>query len=166
MSSSSSLFQYFLTMVQQMVQHILNYPITDMKFVIPIMAVVIISVFIRHMSVKETVDTSPTLEKKREKFKLPRDRFNVEVDHIMREDYRSYVRAMENDLFEIELIRKKFKRVLRKYNRFDNMTRSTIDRRSRKGKKLRKEALNELIDTYSEIKKMNMSAITLEVEGE
>lgn len=166
MSSSSSMLQYFMTTLQQMLVKVLNDPVTDMKFVVPVASVIILSLFIRHMSVKETVDSAPELEKKRERFKLPRDRFNVEVDIIMREDYSSYVRAMERDLYEIELIRKKFKKLLKKYNRYEYMTRSAIDRRSKKGKKMRKAVLNDMIDTYSEFKRMNLAAITLEVESE
>lgn len=166
MSSNSSMLQYFATTLQQVLQKILNDPATDMKFVVPILSVIIISVLIRHMSVKETVDSAPELEKKRERFKLPRDRFNVEVDIIMREDYKSYVQAMEKDLDEIEMIRKKFRKLLRKYNRFEYMSRSTIVRRKKKGKKMRKAVLNDMIDTYSEIKRMNLAAITLDTEDE
>ncbi len=166
MSSSGSLLQYFASTLQSVAQHIVNYPLTDMKFVIPITFVVLLSVYVRHLSVRQKIDSSPTLEKKRERFKLPMDRFNMEVDIILREDYRTYVRAMENDIYEIELIRKRFKKLLKKYNRYEFMSRSAIERRKKKGLRLRKSILNDLIDTYSEIKKMNLSAITLEVESE
>lgn len=166
MSSGSPILQYILTTLSGMWNHIINYPLTDLKFLIPVISMVAMSGVVRHMSVKQRIDSSPSLEKKREKFSLPRDRFNVEVDVILREDYSSYVRAMENDLFEIEFLRKKFMRTLRKYRRVDAMTRSTFERRVKRGKKLKKAVLNELIDAYTDIKKMSLSAITIETEGE
>lgn len=166
MSSANPLYQYFFTMIQTMVHDILYDPLTDVKFIVPVMAIIIASVFVRHMSVKQTVDSSPTLEKKRERFKLPRDRFNVEVDIILRENYSSYVRAMESDLIKLEQIRKRFKKLLRRYNRYEYMARSSIERREKRGRRMSKSVLNELIDTYSEIKKMNLSAITLDIEEE
>ncbi len=163
-SSSGSLTQYFLKTLQSTVNHILNYPLTDLKFVFPVVAVIIASGVVRHFSVKQRVDSSPAYEKKREKFSLPADRFNAEVGVILNEKYGSYVGAMENDLYVIERIRKRFMKLLRRYRRYDTMARSTFERRSKKGKSMRKQVLNDLIDTYAEIKKMDLSAITLELE--
>lgn len=163
--SSSPYLQYLYNTFEKMYNQVSTHPFTDMKFLVPVVLILCLSFVVRQFSVAQKVDSSPTLEKKREKFTLPNDRFNLEVGVIMREDYNVYVRAMESDMRSVDQIRKRFVKQLKKYRKFDILSRSPFSRRKKKGDILRKSMLNDLIDTYTEIKRLNLTVISVDLES-
>ncbi len=164
LSSSSVILGYIANLLQTMVHHILTYPLTDMKFLVPVLAVVVTSVYVRHLSVKQKVDSPPSLKPKRERFRLPNDRFNREVGTIMAEQYAGYINSMKKDFESVGELQRRFSRAARMYSKYNSMLKSPSKKRREKAEIRRREILRELIEIYSDLKRISLSVITLDEE--
>ncbi len=143
-------------------QGILENPLVDLRFLVPVVVLLVITMSFRHSSKKTVTDSPPTLQQKREPFVTPNDRFNSELKRIEQNDMEFYLRSFEHDLERFKEYSRKLKLLKRDYFRYDKWALSQRPKRSQRGKKLQKEVFDEIVSLYSDLKKMRLSVIETE----
>lgn len=147
---------------QTLTQNIKAYPLVVMRFLVPVLIILLITLSIQRLSKKAVVNSTPTLEQKREQFIIPADFFNKEVDHIKSDDYEYYLSPMEKQFDVLRDHSETFKRLLKAYRKYDALSNSSYKRRKKRGQEMRKNTFNEILDLYTSIRKMKYAIVEIE----
>ena len=159
MSILSSVIGYFFGM---WMQNIRAYPLLLFRFLIPIVLIFGATFSLQRRSRKTKIDSLPTLEQKREKFIVPTDFFNRELEFIKNDDYRHYLNPILKEMDNMETIRQNLKILMKRYSKYENMSQSSYSRRKKKGLELRNETFNQILETYAQVKKLKFSTVEME----
>lgn len=159
MSALSSVIGYFFGI---WVQNIRAYPLLLLRFLIPIVLIFGATFSLQRRSRKTKMDSLPTLEQKREKFIVPTDFFNRELEFIKNDDYRHYLNPILKEMENMERIREQLKILMKQYSKYENMSQSSYSRRKKKGLELRKQTFNRILETYAQVKKLKFSIVEIE----
>ncbi len=141
---------------------ILNNPLIDLRFLIPVITLLFIVLSFRHSSKKSVIDSPPTLQQKREPFITPDDRLSSELKRIEQNDMEYYIRSFEHDVDKFKEYSRKLKLLKREYFRYDRWVLSQRPKKSQKGKRLQKEIFDEIVSLYADLKSLRLSVITTE----
>lgn len=159
MSDIGSAFSQLLNDITSSIHLMLSDPLGMMKFTIPVAAVFVTSFAARRYAKKQKIDTLPSFEKKREMFSLPRDRLNLEVSRIMKENYSMVVSKIRSDFESTNEKYRTYKKLLKRYKKYNSRIDSSIRRIRTHAIFMRKEILNQLMelhDSLAEIKANNL----------
>ena len=159
MSILSSAIGYFFGM---WMQNIRAYPLLLFRFLIPIVLIFGATFSLQRRSRKTKIDSLPTLEQKREKFIVPTDFFNRELEFIKNDDYRHYLNPILKEMEKMETIRQNLKILMKRYSKYENMSQSSYSRRKKRGLELRNETFNQILETYAQVKKLKFSTVEIE----
>lgn len=159
LSILSSVIGYFFGM---WMQNIRAYPLLLFRFLIPIVLIFGATFSLQRRSRKTKIDSLPTLEQKREKFIVPTDFFNRELEFIKNDDYRHYLNPILKEMDNMETIRQNLKILMKRYSKYENMSQSSYSRRKKKGLELRNETFNQILETYAQVKKLKFSTVEME----
>ena len=159
MSILSSAIGYFFSM---WMQNIRAYPLLLFRFLIPIVLIFGATFSLQRRSRKTKIDSLPTLEQKREKFIVPTDFFNRELEFIKNDDYRHYLNPILKEMEKMETIRQNLKILMKRYSKYENMSQSSYSRRKKRGLELRNETFNQILETYAQVKKLKFSTVEIE----
>lgn len=159
-SIESTVGGFLLTIARDITSH----PVTDFRFLIPVLSLIIFSGVLRHMSKVQKVDQMPEISRKGENLILPEDRFHLEVLNIMNEKYSRYVYMMQDDFDRLNEARLNFKRLRKRYWRYVSMSSSPFKRRREKGVTMAKSVLNDMIDLYVSTRKASPNVLLVEAE--
>ena len=159
MSALSSVIGYFFGI---WVQNIRAYPLLLLRFLIPIVLIFGATFSLQRRSRKTKMDSLPTLEQKREKFIVPTDFFNRELEFIKNDDYRHYLNPILKEMENMERIREQLKILMKQYSKYESMSQSSYSRRKKKGLELRKQTFNRILETYAQVKKLKFSIVEIE----
>jgi hypothetical protein len=129
----------------------LSSPLDMMKFTIPVAAVFVTSFAARRYAKKQKIDMLPSFEKKREMFSVPLDRLNTEVSSIMKENYSNVVSRIKSDFDSANDKYRMYKKLLRRYRKYNSRIDSSIRRIRSNAIPRRKEILNQLIDLHDSL---------------
>ena len=143
-------------------QNIRAYPLLLFRFLIPIVLIFGATFSLQRRSRKTKIDSLPTLEQKREKFIVPTDFFNRELEFIKYDDYRHYLNPILKEMDNMETIRQNLKILMKRYSKYENMSQSSYSRRKKKGLELRNETFNQILETYAQVKKLKFSTVEME----
>jgi hypothetical protein len=143
-------------------QNIRAYPLLLFRFLIPILLIFGATFSLQRRSRKTKIDSLPTLEQKREKFIVPTDFFNRELEFIKNDDYRHYLNPILKEMDKMETIRQNLKILMKRYSKYENMSQSSYSRRKKKGLQLRNETFNQILETYAQVKKLKFSTVEIE----
>ena len=143
-------------------QNIRAYPLLLFRFLIPIVLIFGATFSLQRRSRKTKIDSLPTLEQKREKFIVPTDFFNRELEFIKNDDYRHYLNPILKEMEKMETIRQNLKILMKRYSKYENMSQSSYSRRKKKGLELRNETFNQILETYAQVKKLKFSTVEME----
>ncbi len=143
-------------------QNIRAYPLLLFRFLIPIVLIFGATFSLQRRSRKTKIDSLPTLEQKREKFIVPTDFFNRELEFIKNDDYRHYLNPILKEMDNMETIRQNLKILMKRYSKYENMSQSSYSRRKKKGLELRNETFNQILETYAQVKKLKFSTVEME----
>jgi hypothetical protein len=142
--------------------HILYNPLIDIKFLIPVLLLFIVTIMLRHRGKKTKIDSAPTLEQKREPFVVVPDRFNNEIKRAEKYEMQSYVDLISGDVERIKQKYDQFKLLQKSYNRYERWSQAQNPRKRKKGKEGMQELFDEMVKLYSELKSMKLSVIETE----
>ncbi|MHB1811598.1 MAG: hypothetical protein ACYCPR_04205 [Thermoplasmataceae archaeon] len=159
MSALSSVIGYFFGI---WVQNIRAYPLLLLRFLIPIVLIFGATFSLQRRSRKTKIDSLPTLEQKREKFIVPTDFFNRELEFIKNDDYRHYLNPILKEMENMERIREQLKILMKQYSKYESMSQSSYSRRKKKGLELRNQTFNKILETYAQVKKLKFSTVEIE----
>ena len=143
-------------------QNIRAYPLLLFRFLIPIVLIFGATFSLQRRSRKTKIDSLPTLEQKREKFIVPTDFFNRELEFIKNDDYRHYLNPILKEMEKMETIRQNLKILMKRYSKYENMSQSSYSRRKKRGLELRNETFNQILETYAQVKKLKFSTVEIE----
>ena len=143
-------------------QNIRAYPLLLFRFLIPIVIIFGATFSLQRRSRKTKIDSLPTLEQKREKFIVPTDFYNRELEFIKNNDYRHYLNPILKEMDKMETIRQNLKILMKRYSKYENMSQSSYSRRKKKGLELRNETFNQILETYAQVKKLKFSTVEME----
>ncbi len=143
-------------------QNIRAYPLLLFRFLIPIVLIFGATFSLQRRSRKTKIDSLPTLEQKREKFIVPTDFFNRELEFIKNDDYRHYLNPILKEMDNMETIRQNLKILMKRYSKYENMSQSSYSRRKKKGLELRNKTFNQILETYAQVKKLKFSTVEME----
>lgn len=144
------------------IQNIIRDPLIILHFLVPIIMIFVAMLAVEHRSKKTKVDALPTIEQKKEKFVLPDDFLNRELDSIKSEDYRHFLDPMVDDLEGMRNIVNELKVLRHSFARFEKMSESTNQRRRKKGMEGQRKVFNDILELYR--KAGNMKFGTVEAE--
>ncbi|MCL4314661.1 MAG: hypothetical protein M1454_02910, partial [Candidatus Thermoplasmatota archaeon] len=97
------------TQLMGLVDQIMYNPLTDLKFLIPIILIVGISSATRHYYRKSSLISPPSFEQNREKFTVPANEFNQEIMKVMGMDDKHFLDIVDSEMANIELLWKKYR---------------------------------------------------------
>jgi len=143
-------------------ENIRAYPLLLFRFLIPVALIFGVTFSLQRRSRKTKIDSLPTLEQKREKFLVPTDFFNRELEFIKNDDYRHYLNPILKEMERMEVIRQNLKILMKRYSKYENMSQSSYSRRKKKGLQLRNETFNQILETYAQVKKLKFSTVEIE----
>jgi len=159
LSILNSAIGYFFGM---WMENIRAYPLLLFRFLIPVVLIFGVTFSLQRRSRKTKIDSLPTLEQKREKFLVPTDFFNRELEFIKNDDYRHYLNPILKEMERMEVIRQNLKILMKRYSKYENMSQSSYSRRKKKGLQLRNETFNQILETYAQVKKLKFSTVEIE----
>ena len=151
MSTIGAVIYQLLNEIASSVQVMFSNPFDMMKFTIPVAAVFVTSFAARRYAKKQKIDMLPSFEKKREMFSVPHDRLNLEVSRIMRENYSNVVTRIRSDFESANDKYKMYKKLLKRYRKYNSRIDSSIRRIRSRAVIQRKEILNQLIDLHDSL---------------
>ncbi len=141
------------------VSNIEAYPLILMRFLVPVILLLIATMAVQRVSKKEKVDSAPTIEQKMEQFTIPDDFFNQEMDYIRNDEYEHYLRPMGVEFRRLKEAFDQFKVLDKLYRKYDARTRSASKRRRKRALELRKEVFNQILELYNYIRRMKLSIV-------
>lgn len=148
MSSLIGTYQQIFAMIYQAVITMLTNPLAMLRFFIPVLAILITSFAARFLQKRQKIDLLPTFEKKRELFRLPHDRLNLEVTKVVNEDYSDVVYRIGEDFQDAHARVQEFKRLIRRYRRAESRMTSGFKRLRERSVVRRRELLESLIELH------------------
>ena len=105
-------------------ENIRAYPLLLFRFLIPVLLIFGATFSLQRRSRKTKIDSLPTLEQKREKFIVPNDFFNRELEFIKNDDYRHYLNPILKEMERMETIRQNLKILMKRYSKYESMSQS------------------------------------------
>ncbi|MGC8515719.1 MAG: hypothetical protein ACP5OC_06270 [Thermoplasmata archaeon] len=151
MSNIGAVISQLLNEIVSSIQVMLSNPLDMMKFTIPVAAVFVTSFAARRYAKKQKIDMLPSFEMKREMFSVPHDRLNREVSRIMKENYSNVVSRIRSDFESANDKYKIYKKLLKRYRKYNSRIDSSIRRIRSRAITQRKEILNQLIDLHDSL---------------
>ncbi len=151
MSNIEAVLYQLLNEIVSSIQVMLSNPLDMMRFTIPVAAVFVTSFAARRYAKKQKIDMLPSFEKKREMFSVPHDRLNLEVSRIMKENYSNVVTRIRSDFESANDKYKMYKKLLKRYRKYNSRIDSSIRRIRSRAVIQRKEILNQLIDLHDSL---------------
>lgn len=139
-----------------------SYPLLLMRFLVPVVLLLIATLAVQRVSKKEKIDSAPTAEQKIEQFVTPDDFFNKEISHIGKDDYEHFLRPMEVEFKRIKEATEQFKVLNKLYKRYDARTRSTSRKRRKKALAMRREVFNQILELYNYIRQLKLEIVEYE----
>lgn len=141
------------------------YPLILMRFLVPVIMLLIATLAVQRVSRKEKIDSSPTAEQKREHFVTPDDFFNQEMGHISRDDYQHFLRPMETEFKRVREAVEQFKVLDKLYRKYDARTRATSRKKRKKALEMRREVFNQILDLYNYVRQLKMTIVEYDDNG-
>ncbi len=120
-------------------------PLWMLRFTIPVFMILFSSFIASMYHKRQTLDATPSFERRREEFRLPQDKFNLEVSRILKEDYSDVIYRIESDFEDAKLRVKEYKRLMRLFRRDEGRLNSGFRRLRSKAQVRRKETLDQLL---------------------
>lgn len=151
MNNIGAMIYQLLNEIVSSIHIMLSSPLDMMKFTIPVAAVFVTSFAARRYAKKQKIDMLPSFEKKREMFSVPLDRLNTEVSSIMKENYSNVVSRIKSDFDSANDKYRMYKKLLRRYRKYNSRIDSSIRRIRSNAIPRRKEILNQLIDLHDSL---------------
>ena len=145
--------------IEGLFYHFLYNPIVDLKFLVPVVLLFALTLMLRHRVKKTKVDSTPTLEQKREPFAASPDRFNSEIKRAQKYDIQFYVDSLSRDVEKIKQKYDQFKSTRRLYYKYERLSESQNPRKRKKGEEGKQELFDEMVKLYSQLKTMKLSVI-------
>ena len=145
--------------VEGLFYHFLYNPIVDLKFLVPVVLLFALTLMLRHRVRKTKVDSTPTLEQKREPFAASPDRFNSEIKRAQKYDIQFYVDSLSKDVEKIKQKYDQFKSTRKLYYKYERLSESQNPRKRKKGEEGKQELFDEMVKLYSQLKTMKLSVI-------
>lgn len=152
-------FQGFFSTFESNVE---AYPLILMRFLVPVVILLIATLAVQRVSKKEKVDSAPTAEQKREQFVTPDDFFNREMEHIGNDDYEHFLKPMEIEFKRIRETSEQFKVLDKLYKKYDSKTRSTSRRRRKRALEMRREIFNQILELYNYMRQLRLEIVEYE----
>ncbi|MEM0157905.1 MAG: hypothetical protein QXV22_05470 [Thermoplasmataceae archaeon] len=157
---SSSLTTSLLgSLLQNFETQVVKDPFMLLGFLVPILIIFFVSIGVRLMARRTKIDSAPTMEQKREKFIIPRDFFNVELEEIKLGNFERFLGPIESELKYLNDSYRYFQALLKRYRKYTGMAGSSLKRRKRRGEKGRIEAFNEILNLYNQIRRLKFETI-------
>lgn len=156
-SLGSQLIGYFFTNVE-------HNPIFLLSFVVPIVLLLISSIAIRRYAGKTKIDGPPTLEQKREKFVIPKDFFNREVEKISDDDYAYFLNPISREFMSLREYHEHFKLLEKQYRRYISMSQSSRKKRKQAGNDGRKKTFDDILNLYNKFRNTKFEIVEFEQE--
>lgn len=138
------------------------YPMILMRFLVPVILLLVATLAVQRVSRKEKVDSAPTMEQKREQFVTPDDFFNREIEYIGKDDYEHFLRPMEIEFRRIKETSDQFKVLDKLYKKYDSKTRSTSRRKRKKALEMRREIFNQILELYNYLRQLRLEIVEYE----
>ncbi|MCL5730797.1 MAG: hypothetical protein M1605_01575 [Candidatus Thermoplasmatota archaeon] len=154
------------TQLMGLVDQIMYNPLTDLKFLIPIILIVGISSATRHYYRKSSLISPPSFEQNREKFTVPANEFNQEIMKVMGMDDKHFLDIVDSEMANIELLWKKYRNARKRYEKLERKIRMSLRYRRRNGEKAKKEAFAELLSIYEDLKRAKMTVLEVEMKND
>ena len=141
------------------ISNIESYPLILMRFLVPVLLLLIATMAVQRVSKKEKIDSTPTVEQKREQFVVPDDFFNKEVGYITNDEYEHYLRPMENEFRRMKETFDQFKVLDKLYKKYDARTRSASRRRRKRALEMRREVFDQILELYNYLRQVRLSIV-------
>jgi hypothetical protein len=151
LNSIGAVLSQLMNEIVSSIQIMFSSPLDMMKFTIPVAAVFVTSFAARRYAKKQKIDTLPSFEKKREMFSVPQDRINLEVSRIMKENYSDVVSRIKSDFESANDKYRLYKKLLRRYRKYNSRIDSSIRRIRSRAISRRKEIMSQLIDLHASL---------------
>lgn len=160
----SSILGYLSGAYGTFVQSVEAYPLVLLRFLVPVLIIFVVTLAVQRVSKKAVVDSAPKLEQKREQFVIPMDFFNSELEKIKNDDYEYYLRPISSEFDRIKDVSERFKRLRKLYSKYDIMSHSSYKKRRVRGIERRRETFSEILDLYTQVRKMKLTIVEIEQE--
>ncbi len=149
----------------QFLSNIHSNPLFLLSFIVPISLLMVTSMAIRRSSRKTKIDGPPTLEQKREKFIIPKDFFNREVERAQLDDYNYFLKPISQEFLSLKEFHDRFKALEKKYMKYSNMSKSASKKRKKNGLEGRKATFNDILNLYNRLRSSKFNVVEFE-QGE
>ncbi|HLH86234.1 MAG TPA: hypothetical protein VKU79_05160 [Thermoplasmataceae archaeon] len=154
------------SLIQTFQSQVTKDPFMLLGFLIPILLIWFSSMGIRLVARRTKVDSPPTMEQKREKFIIPRDFFNVELEQIKDSNFERYLVPMESELRYLKDSYQYFQTLIKRYRKYSSMASSSIKRRKKRGEQGRIDTFNEILNLYNRVRKLQFNTVEFQEEAE
>lgn len=144
------------------VSNVEAYPLILMRFLVPVVLLLIVTMAVQRVSKKEKIDSPPTTEQKREQFVLPDDFFNKEMGYIRNDEYDHFLRPMEIEFKRMKDTLDQFKVLSKLYRKYDSRTRSASRKRRKRAMEMRSEVFNQILELYNYLRQVKLSIVEYE----
>ena len=158
-SMISQLFGAFLTNLH-------SNPLFLLSFIVPVGLLMVTSMAIRRSSRKTKIDGPPTLEQKREKFIIPKDFFNREVEKVQVDDYNYFLKPISREFTSLREFHERFKIMEKQYRKYSNMAQSSSKKKKKRGLEGRKTAFNDILNLYNKLRSSKFNVVEFEQSEE
>lgn len=148
MSGILSVYSQLLSDLDSALHTMLSNPLAMLRFTIPLVIIVFSSFIARRYQKIQKIDAMPSFEKKRELFRLPQDVFNLEVSKILEEDYSDVIYRIKIDFQDAHARVQEYKRLIRKYKRYEGRLNSSFKRIRESAVERRREVLDNMIKLH------------------
>lgn len=155
-----------MQLLQNFFANVVHNPVFLLSFIVPILLLLFSSIAIRMYSKRAKIDGPPTLEQKKEKFIIPKDFFNREVERVQAEDYVYFLRPLSNEFSSLRLYHDNFKILEKQYKRYVAMSHSARKKRRTAGEEGRKKTFNDILNLYNRLRNTRFDVVEFEQEDE
>ncbi len=155
-----------LPTASQLIPDVLYNPLTDAKFLIPVISLLVISLVMKHYARKSSLTAPPSFEQKREKFLVPGNRFNLQVARVTKMDDQYFLNEVDSNIEKMKDLERRYANARKRYNRIIRRLRTSPKYKIRKGEDDRKNAFSEIIAIYDEIRSIKMNFGEVESRNE
>lgn len=141
------------------VSNVEAYPLILMRFLVPVIILLIATMAVQRVSKREKVDSAPTTEQKREQFIVPDDFFNQEMGYIRNDQYEHYLRPMGVEFKRMKEAFDQYKVLDKLYRKYDARTRSPSKKRRQRALKMRKDVFDQILELYNYLRQTKLSIV-------
>lgn len=141
------------------VSNVEAYPLILMRFLVPVIVLLIATMAVQRVSKKEKIDSAPTTEQKREQFVVPDDFFNREMDFIRNDQYDHYLRPMGVEFKRLKEVFDQYKVLDKLYRKYDAKTRSASTKRRNRALEMRKQVFDQILQLYNYLRQTKLSIV-------